>query len=79
MTLYFCGLNLLFNLTHLKYSVHTISDSPNSTQLAKQEPSITEIMKSPSKVVLLRVRFYYLYYIYFLVLIIHDSFKTKKY
>ncbi|XP_022117325.1 splicing factor 45 [Pieris rapae] len=29
-------------------------DSPNSTQLAKQEPSITEIMKSPSKVVLLR-------------------------
>ncbi|CAK1539944.1 unnamed protein product [Leptosia nina] len=29
-------------------------DSPNSLQSGKQEPSITEIMKSPSKVVLLR-------------------------
>ncbi|XP_060805947.1 splicing factor 45 [Amyelois transitella] len=29
-------------------------DSPNSSSQAKQEPSITEIMKSPSKVVLLR-------------------------
>ncbi|XP_050348147.1 splicing factor 45 [Nymphalis io] len=30
------------------------SDSPNSSSQLKQEPSITEIMKSPSKVVLLR-------------------------
>lgn len=35
-----------------------ITDSPsasNSPQSCKQEPSITEIMKTPSKVVLLRV------------------------
>lgn len=38
------------------------SDSPNASSnspQAKQEPSITEIMKSPSKVVLLRVSYFY--------------------
>lgn len=41
------------------------NDQGISQELPKSEPTITEIMKCPSKVVLLRVRYFFFLILYF--------------